>query len=145
MENDPSRLQGMRRNPWVLKAVDGTTDFNAYRDAALNPPAIVVLVGETELRYHLRCLDDLYEMLKDRGGWVPLGRAAELQQPPEGSVEAWARSARNPLGGWYGLQKGSRGHFALYIPAIMRVLDLAEVEEEPGGGRMRAIRARSDA
>jgi hypothetical protein len=144
MENDPSRLPGMRRNPWVLKAADGETEFSAYRDASGSPPAIVVLFGKTELRYHLRCLDDLYEMLKERGGWVPLGGAAELQQPAEGSVEAWARSPLNPLGGWYGLQKGSRGHFALFIPAIMRVLDLAEVEDVPDGGRMRAIRARSD-
>ncbi|MGA2480654.1 MAG: DUF6855 family protein [Spirochaetia bacterium] len=139
MEKDPSGLPGMRRNPWILKTADGKTEFSAFRDALLDPPAIVVLAGKQELRYHLRCLDDLYEMLKERADWVPLGWAAEAEQPRAGSVEAWARSPRNPLGGWYGLQKGSRGLFALFIPVIMRVLNLAEVEDGPGGGRMRAV------
>jgi hypothetical protein len=139
MEKDPSSLPGMRRNPWALKTSDGKTDFSAFRDAQLNPPSIVVLAGTKELRYHLRCLDDLYEMLKERGGWVPLGCAEEAERPETGSVEAWARSPQNPLGGWYGLKKGSRGEFALFVPSIMRALNLAEVEEGPAGSRMRAI------
>jgi hypothetical protein len=139
MEKDPSELPGMRRNPWTLITLDGKTGFKAYRDATLDPPAIVVLVGKTELRYHLRCLDDLYEMLKERGVWMPLGAAAEKEQASPGSVEEWARSANNPVGGWYGLKKGLRGEFASYIPPIMRALNLAEVEFSLKDGRMRAV------
>jgi hypothetical protein len=139
VEKDPAALTGMPRNPWSLVAADGTTAYRAYRDPGHAPPSLVVLTGTQELRYHLRCLDDLYEMLKERGGWVPLGSSVEGTLPVSGSVEEWARSKVNPLGGWYGLTKGHRGRFALYIPPIMAVLNLAEVENEPDGGRMRAL------
>jgi len=139
MEKDPSELPGMRRNPWVLKTPDGRTDFKAFRDTTRDPPSIVVLTGERELRYHLRCLDDLYEMLKEKGGWVPLGSADEHERTASGTVEAWARSPHNPVGGWYGLTKGSRGGFATFVPPIMKTLNLAEVQSSPQGGRMRAV------
>ena len=137
MERDPSELPGMRRNPWALKTPDGGIDFKAFRDVALDPPSMVVLVGKKERRYHLRCLEDLYEMLTERGGWVPLGRAEEQEAAPPGSVEEWARSPHNRIGGWYGLTKGSRGAFAGFIPPIMQALDLAEVDSPHG--RMRAV------
>jgi hypothetical protein len=139
MERDPSELPGMRRNPWILKTPDGKIDFKAFRDTELDPPAIVVLVGKRELRYHLRCLDDLYEMLRDRDGWVPLCSAEEQEPAESGSVEGWARSPDNPLGGWYGLKKGLRGGFASFIPPIMQALDLAQVEDTSPHGRMRAV------
>jgi hypothetical protein len=139
MEKDPSELPGMRRNPWVLKKPGGSTEFKAFRDTRLQPPALVVLEGARELRYHLRCLDDLYEMLKEKGNWVPLGSAGEREQPVPGSVESWARSPENPVGGWYGLVKGLRGAFATFIPPIMEILNLAEVEGTARNGRMRAV------
>ncbi len=139
MEKDPSELPGMPRNPWRLKTPDGKTDFKAFRAPSANPPAIVVRVGTKELRYHLRCLDDLYEMLKANGDWVPLGGAAEHVQVGAGSVEAWARSPHNPVGGWYGLEKGSRGDFAVYVPPIMKTLNLAEMDDAAGECRMKAV------
>jgi len=139
MERDPSELPGMRRNPWVLKTPDGKTEYRAFRDVTLDPPSLVVLAGRSELRYRLRCLEDLHEMLKEHGGWMPLGGAGEKEQPEAGSVEAWARARGNPVGGWYGLKEGRRGDFATYIAPIMEVLNLAEVQPTPQGGRMRAV------
>jgi len=130
---------GMREDPWVLKTPSGSSEFRAYRDEKLDPPAIVVKVGTTELRYHLRCLNDLHEMLKSHGDWMLLGSADEQKPATAGTVEAWARSAKNPMKGWYGLKKGLRGRFAMYIPPIMKALDLAEVEDNPRNNRMRAI------
>jgi hypothetical protein len=139
MERNPSELPGMRGNPWVLKTPDGTVEFRAFRDVTLDPPSLVVQVGRKEIRYHLRCLDDLYEMLKGRGGWVALGGAEEQEPAAPDSVEAWARSPRNPVGGWYGVKKGQRGGFAVYVPPIMQVLNLAAVDTTPPSGRMRAV------
>ena len=139
MERKPSELPGMRKNPWVLKTTDGTTEYKAFRDVTLDPPSLVVLSRRGELRYRLRCLEDLHEMLKEHGGWMPLGGAGEKEQPAAGSVEAWARSPGNPVGGWYGLKEGRRGEFATYVAPIMEVLNLAEVQHTPQGGRMRAI------
>jgi hypothetical protein len=48
-----------------------------YRDESLSPPALVCTVGKTELRYDLRCLDDLHAMLKKHGDWMLLGSADE--------------------------------------------------------------------
>jgi hypothetical protein len=129
MESDMGGVPGTRRNPWVLKTPGGSSDFVAYRDPALSPPALVVMAGGTELKFHLRCLNDLDEMLKARRDWMPLGAADESETAASGTVEAWARSAKNPVKGWYGLTKGSRGGFALYIPPIMTALNLAEIDE----------------
>ena len=131
--------QGTREKPWLLKTPSGQSEFKAYRDESLNPPAVVVLVGKTELRYHLRCLDDLHAMLKSHGDWMPLGSADEQKPAAEGTVEAWARSPKNPVRGWYGLKKGLRGRFANYVPPVMEALGLAEVEHNPKNNRMRAL------
>jgi hypothetical protein len=129
---------GTQQNPWTLRTPPGTSEFQAYRDPAAHPPALVVQVGKTQLRYDLRCLDDLHAMLKAHGDWIALGSADEQKPAAEGTVEAWARSEENPVGGWYGLKKGLRGRFAMYVPPVMKELGLAEVEENPRNNRMRA-------
>jgi hypothetical protein len=130
--------KGTKEDPWMLRTPSGESEFTAYRDETLDPPAIVVDVGKTELRYHLRCLEDLHAMLRSYGDWMPLGNADEQKPAKEGTVEAWARSASNPVGGWYGLKKGLRGRFATYIPPILEALGQAEVEHNPRNNRMRA-------
>lgn len=130
--------QGTRASPWVLKTPSGQSEFIAFKDEALDPPALVVMVGRTELRYHLRCLSDLKAMLKAHGDWMPLGSADEQKPAAEGTVEAWARSAGNPVKGWYGLKKGLRGRFGNYVPPVMEVLGLAELEHNAKNNRMRA-------
>lgn len=134
----PVRGSGSREDPWVLQTPPLTSEFQAFRDASLDPPALVCIVGKTELRYHLRCLDDLHAMLKARGDWVPLGSADEQKPAAEGTIEAWGRAADNPVGGWYGLKKGLRGRFGMYVPPVMEALGLAEVEHNPRNNRMRA-------
>jgi hypothetical protein len=133
-----SDVEGTRGQPWNLKTPSGQSELQAYRDEAADPPALVVLVGKTELRYHLRCLDDLQAMLRGHGDWMPLGSADEGKPAAPGTVEAWARSEDNPVGGWYGLKKGLRGRFANYVPPVMEILGLAEVEHGARNNRMRA-------
>jgi hypothetical protein len=139
MATDNATGSGTREQPWVLKTPSGGSEFEAFRDESLDPPALVVQVGKTEVRYHLRCLDDLHTMLKAYGDWMPLGSADEQKPAVEGTVEAWARSPKNPVGGWYGLKKGLRGRFAMYVPPVMKALKLAEVEDQPRNNRMRAL------
>jgi hypothetical protein len=135
----PANQKGTKDDPWILKTASGTSEFKAYRDQTADPPAVVVWVGKTELKYHLRCLDDLYKMLKEKGDWMPLGSADEQKPAAEGTVEAWGRSPKNPVGGWYGIKKGLRGRFANYIPPILEVLGLAELEHNPKNNRIRAL------
>jgi hypothetical protein len=130
---------GTREDPWVLRTPPGQSEYTAFRDDSLDPPALVAQVGKTEVRYHLRCLDDLHAMLAAHGDWMPLGSADEQKPAAEGTVEAWARWPDNPVGGWYGLKKGLRGRFANYVPPVMEVLGRAEVEHNPRGNRMRAL------
>ncbi|MFC1866239.1 DUF6855 family protein [Chloroflexota bacterium] len=133
------RGSGTQTQPWVLQTPSGKSEFQAFRDEKLDPPALIIRVGKTELRYQLRCLDDLHSMLKTRGDWMLLGSADEQKPAAEGTVEAWARSPENPVGGWYGLKKGLRGRFAMYVPPVLEALGLAEVEHNPRNNRMRAI------
>jgi hypothetical protein len=130
---------GTTAKPWELKTPPGTSDFQAYKDEAADPPALVVQVGKTQLRYHLRCIDDLHAMLTKNGDWVLLGSADEQKPAADGTVEAWGRAATNPVKGWYGLKKGLRGRFGMYVPPVLEALGLAEVEHNPKANRMRAI------
>ena len=138
MANTKVKGSGIRQSPWVLKTPPGTSEFTAYRDETLDPPTLIVQVGKTEVRYQLRGLDDLQTMLKKHGDWMPLGSADEQKPAAEGAVEAWARSPKNPVGGWYGLKKGLRGRFGMYVPPVMEAMGLAEVEHLPKNNRMRA-------
>lgn len=131
--------KGTKESPWVLKTPSGGSEYEAYKDEGLDPPSLVVQVGKTQLRYHLRAIDDLHAMLKKHGDWMTLGSADEQKQAAEGTVEAWARSEKNPVKGWYGLKKDLRGRFAMYVPPVLAALNMAEVEEKPRNNRMRAV------
>jgi len=130
---------GTAESPWELKTPPGTADYQAYKDAGADPPALVVQVGKTQLRYHLRCIDDLEAMLAKKGDWVLLGSADEQKPAADGTVEAWGRATTNPVKGWYGLKKGLRGRFGMYVPPVLEALGLAEVEHNPKNNRMRAV------
>jgi hypothetical protein len=138
MTGEHARGAGTHEDPWTLLTPPGKSEYQAYRDETADPPALVVTVGKTELRYRLRCIEDLHQMLAQAGDWVPLGSADEQKPAAEGTVEAWGRSPDNPVGGWYGLKKGLRGRFANYVPPVLEALGLAEVEHEARGNRMRA-------
>jgi hypothetical protein len=129
---------GTSQAPWKLTTPPGTSQFEAWRDETLDPPALVVKVGKTELRYQLRCLEDLVAMLKKHGDWMPLGGADEQKPAAEGTVEAWGRSPKNPVKGWYGLKKGLRGRFGVYVPPVLEALGLVELEHLPKNNRVRA-------
>jgi len=129
---------GTRGDPWVLKTPSGSSGYEMYRDETADPPALVCVVGKTVLSYRLSCIEDLHAMLQAHGDWMPLGSADEQKPAAEGTVEAWARSSDNPVGGWYGLKKGLRGRFAMYVPPLLEALGLAEVEHNPRNNRMRA-------
>ena len=131
--------KGTREDPWQLKTAPGTSDYQMYRDEAADPPALQCIVGSTKLSYHLRCIDDLHGWLKQQGDWVPLGAADEQKPAAEGTVEAWGRSPTNPVGGWYGLRKGYRGRFGMYVPPLLEALVLAELEHNAKNNRVRAL------
>lgn len=129
---------GTAEDPWILTTPPGASEFDAWRDEASDPPALRIRVGSTQLAYRLECIDDLHRMLVDHGDWMPLGNADEQKEAKPGTVEAWARAADNPVGGWYGLRKGYRGRFGNYVPPVLEVLGLAEVEHNARNNRMRA-------
>jgi hypothetical protein len=130
---------GTAEQPWILSTPPGGSEFEAWREESSDPPALVVQVGTTQLRYHLSCIDDLHAMLSAHGDWMPLGNADEQKEAKAETVEAWGRSTSNPVGGWYGLKKGLRGRFANYVPPVLEVLGLAEVEHNARNNRMRSL------
>ncbi len=128
-----------RDNPWKLKTPPLSSDYEMYIDEKDGKEIIVCVVGKTVLHYDYQAIKDLYSMLKAHGDWMLLGSKDEKVDTKEGTVEHWARSADNPIGGWYGLKKNFRGRFAMYMPPLMEALGLAEVEHEKRNNRMRAI------
>ena len=129
---------GRAEDPWVLYTPSLGSQIEMYRDEDNDPPILVCTVGRTVLHYDMRIIEDLHQMLKERGDWVELGNADEQKQAKEGTVEAWARSEDNPIGGWYGLKKGLRGRVGNYVPPVLEALGVAEVEHNARGNRMRA-------
>jgi hypothetical protein len=132
-------LDRTKENPWTLKTPPGSSDYTMHVEEREGGQVLVCTVGKTTLLYDARCIDDLHAMLKSYGDWMPLGGTDEQKAAPEGSVEAWGRSAENPVGGWYGLKKGLRGRFGVYIPPLMEALGLCELEHNAKNNRMRAI------
>jgi hypothetical protein len=130
---------GTAEHPWQLKTPPLTSEYTMHVEVVDDEERLVVKVGKSALAYRRRAIDDLHVMLKAHGDWMELGSADEQKPAKEGTVEAWARSAGNPVGGWYGLKKGMRGRFAMYLPPLLEELGLAEVEHNPRGNRMRAI------
>ena len=129
---------GTRDDPWLLKTPPGTSDIKLWRDEAASPPALVCFASGAELRYHLRAIEDLHAMLKAHGDWMELGNTDEQKEAKPGTVEAWARSPGNPVGGFYGLKKGLRGRFANYVTPVLEELGLVELEHTPRNNRVRA-------
>lgn len=139
MSKAPFSGSGTEQDPWVLKTPSLGSEFQMYRDEEHDPPVLVCTVGSTVLHYDLRIVDDLHKWLHEQGDWVALGNADEQKPAKEGSVEAWARSKDNPLGGWYGLKKGLRGRVGNYVAPVLEALGLAEVEHNARNNRMRAL------
>jgi len=130
--------EGTKDDPWQLSTPPGSSEYQIYRDDDADPPALVCTVGSTTLRYDARAVADLHAWLVEQGDWVPLGAADEKKEAAEGTVEWWGRSPDNPLGGWYGLRKGYRGRFGMYLPPLLEALGLAELTHEARNNRMRA-------
>ena len=130
---------GTKADPWRLKTPPLTSDYEMYLDERDGVQVIVCQVGTTTLLYDARAIDDLQAMLNAHGDWMELGSADEQKPAKEGTVEAWGRSPLNPLGGWYGLKKGLRGRFGMYMPPLLEALGKAEVEHNPRNNRMRSI------
>jgi hypothetical protein len=126
-------------DPWKLKTPSLGSDFLAWRDESKETHCLIVQVGSTKLSYHLRCIEDLHVMLKNHKDWMPLGTADEGKPVSPDSVEAWARSESNPVKGYYGLRKGYRGRFANYVPPVLELLGLVELEHNMRNNRVRAV------
>jgi hypothetical protein len=130
---------GTAENPWQLKTPPLTSEYTVYATEQNGDDVLVVRVGKSSLSYRRRAVEDLHAMLKSHGDWMELGSADEQKAAKPDTVEAWARSDDNPVGGWYGLKKGMRGRFGMYLPPLLEELGLAEVEHNPRGNRMRAL------
>jgi hypothetical protein len=130
---------GTADDPWRLKTAPGTSEYTMYRDDTGDPPALVCQVGSTTLKYHIRAIDDLAAWLREQRDWVALGAADEQKPAPGGTVEAWGRDPSNPVGGWYGLRKGYRGRFGMYLPPLLEELGLVELTHDPRNNRVRAV------
>jgi hypothetical protein len=130
-------VKGTKGDPWVLQTPPGTAEYTMYRDDDADPPALVCQVGSTKLAYRVEAIDDLAAWLREIGDWVPLGSADEGKDAAPGTVEAFGRSESNPVGGWYGLRRGYRGRFGMYVPPLLEALGMAELTHEPRNNRMR--------
>jgi hypothetical protein len=126
--------KGTKDDPWELTTAPGDSKYTMYVEGE----ELVCVVGSTTLAYYARAIDDLNDWLSEQPDWVPLGAVGEEETAPAGSVEAWARSESNYIGGWYGPRKGSRGWFGRYLPPLLEHLRLAELTHERSNNRVRA-------
>ena len=132
-------MTGTKADPWRLRTAPGTSEYSMYRDDDADPPQLVCQVGSTRLAYDARCIHDAVTMLKVHGDWMALGAADEQKDAAPDTLEAWARDPSNPVSGWYGLRKGYRGRFAMYVPPLLEELGLVELEHNPRNNRVRAF------
>ena len=129
---------GTKNAPMHLKTPPLTSEYTMHVEEKNGIEILVCTVGKTILHYDISCLSAAHAMLKEHGGWMELGSADEQKPARDGTFEAWARSESNPIGGWYGLKKGLRGRFGMYIPPLMEALGLADLTHEKRGNMIRA-------
>jgi len=129
---------GTKEDPWNLRTPPGKSEYLMWKDENASPPALMCKVGSTLLGYQLRCLEDAHNMLKEYGDWMELGNKDEGKETKEGTLEDWARSTKNPVGGYYGIKKGLRGRFGNYVPPLMEALGMVELEHNARNNRVRA-------
>lgn len=132
-------MAGTAQEPWQLTTAPGTSAYTMWTDETVEPAQLVCQVGSTRLTYDLRCLEDLHQWLLEQGDWVDLGAADEKKDAKPGTVEAWGRDPGNPVGGWYGLRKGYRGRFAMYVPPLLEHLGKVELTHEARNNAVRAV------
>ncbi len=129
---------GTKEDPWELTTPPGNSAYTMYRDDAGRSTSVDLPGRFDDAQYDARAIEDLHAWLTEQGDWVPLGAADEKKPAAAGTVEAWGRSADNPVGGWYGLRNGYRGRFGMYLPPLLEALGLAEVTHDPRNNSMRA-------
>lgn len=129
---------GTADDPWQLTTPPGSSAYTMYRDDGADPPRLVCVVGTTTLSYLARSIEDAVAWLRQQGDWVMLGAADEQKDAAPGTLEAWARSPENPVQGWYGLRKGYRGRFAMYLPPLLEKLGLVELTHDARNNSVRA-------
>jgi len=127
--------EGTKEDPWELVTAPGTSNYTMYVEGE----ELVCQVGSTKLKYQSRAIDDLAAWLKKQDGWVPLGAADEGKPVVDGTVEAWGRDESNPVGGWYGLRKGYRGRFGMYLPPLLEKLGLVELTHDARNNSVKAL------
>ncbi len=130
---------GTERDPWQLATAPGSSRYTMWRDDDADPPTLVCQVGTTRLTYRAQAVEDLHRWLTAQGDWVPLGAADENKDAAQGTVEAFGRADDNPVGGWYGLRKGYRGRFGMYLPPLLELLGLVDLTHDARGNRVRAV------
>jgi hypothetical protein len=130
---------GTKENPMQLQTPPLTSDYTMHTEIVGGTETLICTVGKTVLHYNLQCIADVHEMLKKHGDWMELGSADEQKPAKDGTLEAWGRSPENPVGGWYGLKKGLRGRFGMYIPPLLEKLGVAELTHEARNNKIRAI------
>jgi len=127
-----------KEKPLVLKTPPLSSEYTMHVEEKKGEDVLVCTVGKTVLHYKLRSIEDLHSMLLKHNDWMELGSKDEQKPTKENTVEAWARSEENPVGGWYGLKKGLRGRFGMYMPPLMEALGLAEVTHDKRNNKMKA-------
>ena len=128
---------GPYEKPLMLKTPPLTSEYTMHVAMKDHTEILVCTVGKTILHYVIRVIEDLHAMLRKHGDWMLLGSKDEKVAAKTDTVEFWARSKENPIGGWYGLKKGLRGRVGMYIPPLLEYLSLAEVEHNKRNNRMR--------
>ena len=129
---------GTKDDPWVLKTPPGSSEHHMHLDVTDDEPVIQCVVGSTKSGCLAHSVNECHAMLTEAGDWMPLGAKDEKQEAKEGTGEAWARDAGNPVGGWYGIRKGYRGRFANHMPPLLEALGRVELEHTARNDRMRA-------
>ena len=130
-------LIGTKEKPLVLKTPPLTSEYTIHIEEKNGVDILVCTVKKTILHYDIRCIKDLHQMLKENDDWILLGSKDEKAEAKIDTVEYWGRSKDNPISGWYGLKKGFKGRFGMYIPPLMEHLGLAEVEHNKRNNRMK--------
>ena len=123
---------------WVgLAEPDGVAapDFDLWRDSLAELPTERKIELALELEAAVKAGDPRVVGVRTSQWGDGYGEGAVATST---GLEAWGRSTANPVQGWYGIKKGLRGRFAMYVPPVLEALGLVELEHNAKNNRVRA-------
>ena len=130
---------GTSDDPWQLTTAPGSSRYTMYRDESADPPVLGLPGRLDHAEVPPAGRRGPPRLAAGTGRLGSAGGGRRGQGRPGRQRRSMGRDPANPVGGWYGLRKGYRGRFGMYLPPLLEALGLVELTHDKRNNTVRAL------